>query len=192
MREGRRQLAYACLIALVFGGVDQYLGASWVNNHVGLWPTSVSQLVAPWLTLPFVFGARERTARSAVVVGLCVTACGLLGYFLMTNSPIESVTLSQIHVGDFIRSQARLLAAGVVSGPLFGWLGFRWRLGKSRAALLLLAAAFCLEPAITRLVTSAPVQLPTPPDPGVSIAEVAVGLALGAYALLTPYRSASD
>jgi hypothetical protein len=35
---------------------------------------------------------------------------------------------------------------GLVCGPLFGWLGYRWHAGRSWLAAVLVTGALCLEP----------------------------------------------
>ena len=82
----------ACVLALLFGGADQYIGS--LSAHpLG---ADISGLSAPWLVLPFVVGALQRTSRRAAAMGIVTT----------------------------------MLA---VTGPVFGWLGHRWRVRCARS-----------------------------------------------------------
>jgi len=128
-----------------------------------------------------------------MVLGLVVTAAALVGYFAMTYSPME------IHPWSLGRFTAGVIAVttrgwynpvyivgGLVTGPLFGLLGERWRVRRSWVSAALVAGALCLEP-LARWATG---QL-WPPVP-VWTAEVASGAfvaALFAYALIAWRRA---
>ncbi len=168
---------FAVAFGLVFGGADQYLGS---RVTLGPWASSVSAMSAPWLALPFVFGSAELERRRAVVVGLTVTLAALAGYFALTLSPWEGVPLGRFP-GDLValaHSNIRNIAGGLVSGPLFGALGWRWRTTRSWASAGLLAAAFCLEP-VARLAVG---QLSSPA--AVWGIEVALGVLLAGYVVI--------
>jgi hypothetical protein len=174
-------MIYALTVALgfVFGAVDQYLGASWSILHLGFWSVSLSLMSAPWLALPFAAGATQRDARRAATLGLFVTLSALLGYFVMTLSPMEGVSARNVHLLPFLRSQLHVIGPGLLSGPVFGWLGGRWRTSRSWLSAAALAGAFLLEPQARRLVGD---NLPTP---AIARLEVGVGLALvAAFALV--------
>jgi hypothetical protein len=175
------RLALAIGVGLVFGAVDQYLGASWISDHVGAWTIGVSGLSAPWLALAFVFGRGEDQAWRAATVGLVATLAGLVGYVVMINSPIEGVALSHVDIVQAFRSQLHIFAPALLTGPAFGWLGHRWRVSRSAASAALVAAAFCLEPLVTRLAQHLPYALSTPAPVGVSAGEAAVGVVVGVY-----------
>jgi hypothetical protein len=130
---------------------------------------------APWLVLPFVFGWTQERAARAALVGAVATGSALLGYFVMTLSPIEGVSLSNVNVIDFVRSQEANIVGGVVTGPLFGWLGWRWRTERSWLSAVLVAGALCLEP-VARVAVG---RLGSPSL--VWIAEVAIGISLAGY-----------
>jgi|SRR5579885_3328542 len=130
-------------LAFVFGAADQYVGS--LSAHP--WGADVSQLSAPWLVLPFLVGAAQRTPRRAALLGLASTMLALVGYMLMTFSPVENAHLTARGVLDFMRGgNMRWFAAGVVTGPLFAWLGYRWRFRRSAIAGLAVTAVLCLEP----------------------------------------------
>ena len=180
----------AAILGLAFGAADQYLGSmSWL----GLWASTAAQMSAPWLVLPFLAGVTQERARRAAVLGLVATASALVGYFAMTYSPME------VHPWSFERFASGVVAVstsgynplfivgGLVTGPVFGLLGQRWRVRRSWVSAALLAGALCLEP----LARWGVGQL-MPPTP-VWTAEVVVGAvvaALFAYALIA-WRRAS-
>jgi hypothetical protein len=162
-------------MGLVFGSLDQMLGTLWSTSHLGVWAESVSLMSAPWLALPFLAGWHSPDRRRAVLLGLVVTLAGLCGYFILTLSPLEGVSASQIHITEFIRSQLHVIVPGVVTGPLFGWLGNRWRTSRLWLSATVVAAAFCGEPLVRWLVRQ-PI-----PVAWAATAEVAIGLAAAAY-----------
>ena len=164
-------------LAFVFGAVDQYVGS--LSAHP--WGADVSGLSAPWLVLPSALGASQRTARRAALLGLASTMLALVGYMLMTFSPVENAHLTTSGVLGFLRGgNVRWFAAGVVTGPLFAWLGYRWRFRRSAIAGLAVAAVLCLEPwarqAYGNVIRSS----------WVTAAEGAAG---GAFAVLVAVRS---
>jgi len=173
------------LIGLAFGAADQYLGSR--SIVLGPWASTAAQMSAPWLLLAFSVGITQQRARRAAVLGLVVTASALFGYFAMTYSPVE------IRIWTFHRFTSGMvavtttgynpayIAAGLVTGPVFGWLGHRWRVRRSLISAALVAGALCLEP-LARWVTG---QL-WPPAPvwTVEVALGAVVAAVFAYAII--------
>ena len=184
IRDRRLPIALA---ALVFGGADQYLG-SLTTHGWGPWTEAVSGMSAPWLLLPFLAGMYEPRmlgARGAAGLGLLATYAALLGYFVMINSPLEGVSIAQFHLALFLRSQADLLVGGLITGPLFGYLGHRWRVDRTWWCALAVALAACGEPparlAVNRL----------DPSTVVWAVEIAVGLALACYVVAVTRRSST-
>jgi len=182
-RSKSGRVALVCLLAALFGAWDQYLGSTdWPFSHSDAWLADVSLLAAPWMALPFVAGLWARTPRSAAGLGLAATSAGIVGYCLMAWSPIEGARLS---VG-LIPSQAHQLVPGLVTGPLFGWLGWRWRARRAWTAAALLVAAFLCEGPVLHVVGGhgltlpggLSVVLPSPPSTGVVVGEIAFGLLL--------------
>lgn len=161
----------AVALAFVFGGADQFLGS--LSAHP--WATEVSLLSAPWLLLAFLAGWTQREPKRAALLGLACTLSALVGYGLMTLSPVENAQLTMQSVTAFVRSQSPVIAGGVVTGPLFGWLGNRWRTDRARLGALAIAAAFCLEP-LARIPAGRAIDFLA-----VWMAEVAVGLAMVLY-----------
>ena len=165
--------------AFVFGGVDQYLG-SFPSLQ---WGASVSLLSAPWLLIALVAGWTQRDARRGALLGLSATYAALLGYMLMTLSPIEEARLTWTTISGFCRSEAPVLIGGLMTGPLFGWFGHRWHVARAWPGAVITAAAFCLEPlaesaARPYVITSTPVRH----------AEIAAGIVMIGYVLVTAAR----
>jgi uncharacterized membrane protein (UPF0136 family) len=153
----------ALLIAALFGAGDQYLGS--FSMHP--WMADASLLSAPWLVLAFLAGCTQREAKRAAMLGLGCTLAALVGYGLMTLSPVENAHLTVTTGTGFLRSSSRIFLAGLVTGPLFAWFGQRWRAGESWVGALATAGTLCLEP-LAHAVRSGTVRM----------AEIAVGLAL--------------
>ena len=132
-------------MGLAFGSGDQYLG-SLVTP--GAWAESLSLLSAPWLVVPFAFGCGQEKARRAATIGLVVTMTALLGYFLMIMGPFEggqwTMTLHEVR-GLFL-SNTENIFGGFVTGPLYGFLGQRWRTRRAWTSAAMVAGALCLEP----------------------------------------------
>ena len=140
----------AVVVGLAFGAADQQLGT--LTAELGPWTSTAAQVSAPWLILPFLFGTTQQHARRAAVLGLVVTASALVGYFAMTYSPVE------IHPWSLDRFTSGFVAVttsgynpmyilgGLVTGPVFGLLGQRWRVYRSWVSAAIVVGALCLEP----------------------------------------------
>jgi hypothetical protein len=165
----------AVIVGFLFGGADQYLGSL---ISLGPWAASVSGMSAPWLVFPFAFGLSQMSARRAALVGLTATASAVIGYFVLTLSPLEGVSLSHVDLIGFAHSQREIIVGGLVTGPLFGFLGQRWRTTRSWLSAALVAGVLCLEP----LARFAVGRLDPPRD--VWVIEVVIGAALAAYFLI--------
>jgi len=179
-------VAIALLVSAAFGAGDQYLGSLTGSGHAWAagWSSDISLLSAPWLVLPFVAGATQREPRRAALLGLACTYAALLGYGLMTLSPVENAHITLATVRGFFISERGVLLGGIVTGPLFGWFGRQWRTRRAITGALVTAAALCLEP-LARRATVDPIQ-----QRDVWVAEVAVGLALAAAVLVRRVGSA--
>jgi len=161
----------ALALAAVFGAGDQYLGSmSW---HP--WAADVSLLSAPWLVLAFLAGYTQRDARRAMVLGFGCTVAAFAGYGLMTLSPVENAHLTATTVSGFARSEAPVELGALLTGPLFGWFGQRWRTRRAWLGALVTAGAVVLEP-VAHLYAGSAIRFRV-----VWIAEVGVGLVLAAY-----------
>jgi Family of unknown function (DUF6518) len=136
----------AIVVGLAFGATDQFLG----TIRFDPWAWTVSGMSAPWLVLPFVVGMTQERARRAMALALAATAAALVGYFAMTYSPMESVPANQFFKGFVTIARTGYnplwIAGGVVVGPLFGFLGHRWRVARSWVSAALVTCALCFEP----------------------------------------------
>jgi Family of unknown function (DUF6518) len=177
-------VALALVLAAAFGAGDQYLGSGHVWG-IG-WPTDVSLLSAPWLVLAFAAGATQREPRRAALLGLACTYAALLGYAVMTLSPVEHAHLTVATLRGFAVSEHSVIVGGIVTGPLFGWFGQQWRTRRAIAGALVTAAALCLEP-LARRASVDPIR-----HRDVWLAEVALGLAFAAAVLASRYRTAQE
>ena len=143
-------LVAVVVLGLAFGAADQQLGT--LTAELGPWTSTAAQVSAPWLILPFLVGTTQQRSRRAALLGLVVTASALVGYFAMTYSPVE------IHPWSFDRFTSGFAAVttsgynpmyilgGLVTGPVFGLLGQRWRVARSRVSAAIVTGALCLEP----------------------------------------------
>ncbi len=164
---------------LVFGAGDQYVGTVHAVNAVGGWSISVSLLSAPWLILPFLFGSTQGRPRRAAVTGLVVTLSALAGYFAMTLSPMEGVHFSLVELRGLLGTNQLNEIGGLVAGPLFGWLGYRWHTCRSWLAAAFVTGALCLEPVAVTVAGRNGGR-----SGFVWILEVVVGLATGTWFLV--------
>jgi hypothetical protein len=131
------------------------------------------------LLLAFLAGWTQRDPRRAALLGLACTMSALLGYALMTLSPVENAHLSVQSLTAFARSQNVVIAGGFLTGPLFGWLGNRWRNDQLWPGALALAALICLEP-LAHAYAGDAIRARF-----VWLAEVVVGLAMAVYVATT-------
>lgn len=175
----------ALVLSAAFGAGDQYLGSLTGSNHLWAvgWSTDISLLSAPWVVLAFAAGATQRDPRRAAYLGLACTYAALLGYAIMTLSPVENAHLTLSSLRGFIISERLVLIGGVATGPLFGWFGQQWRTRRAITGALVTAACLCLEP-LARKVTINPITYRD-----VWIGEVAVGFVLAAAVLAVRFSS---
>lgn len=167
-------------LAAAFGAGDQFLGArAWV---VGSWATDASLLSAPWLLIAFVAGWSQPTMKRAVAVGFACTIAALVGYSAMTLSPIEGAVVTSREVLGLLTGQSAYVVGGLLTGPLFGWLGYRWRTQRDRKSALAAAFIVCCEP-LAHAAAGTAVSFN-----GVWAAEVVVGLAMALYVIAATRR----
>jgi uncharacterized membrane protein (UPF0136 family) len=174
--------ALALVLAALFGAGDQYLGS--FSMHP--WMADVSLLSAPWLVMAFLAGCTQRQPRRAALLGLACTLSALIGYGVMTLSPVENAHMSIATITGFIRSESRVFIGGLVTGPVFAWFGQRWRADRAWRGALATAAALCLEP-LARIPTDRAIRSST-----VLLAEVAVGIAMMTYVATRMLMSPQD
>lgn len=158
-------MAYLVVIVagLVFGGTIRF----------GPWAWTVSGMSAPWLVLPCVVGMTQERSRRAMALGLVVTLAALAGYFAMTHSPMEGAPLEEFprRVLNMVRTGYNPLwiVSGMVTGPLYGFLGHRWRVARSWISAALVTSALCFEPLARGVVGM------LTPHPFVWWAEIGIG-----------------
>ena len=153
-----RVFVAAALTGVLFGAADQYLGSRvMVGDPFAL---------GPWAT--------------AMVLGLTATLAALAGYFAMMWSPLEgvSVTWALTRLPTLLGSQWLNIVGGMVTAPLFGLLGQRWRVDRSLLSVALVAGSLGLEP-LARLLAG---RLLSPAF--VWELEAAAGIVLGMSLLL--------
>lgn len=177
-RAGRVMFVVAAVVGASFGAGDQYLGSL---NAPGHWTVSVSLLSAPWVVLPFAFGCSQLRSSRAAAVGLVVTLCALAGYFLMIMGPFEGGhwSFGLAEVRGLLVSNTLNIVGGLVTGPLYGWLGQRWRTRRAWTSAVLVAGALCLEP-----FAQAAAGNHYPGASTVYPVEIAAGFAVAAYFLV--------
>lgn len=175
----------ALVFSVAFGAADQYLGSLAGSGHAWAagWSSDVSGLSAPWLVLPFIAGLTQRDPRRAALLGLSCTYAALVGYFLMTDSSIENAHYSLANARGFWVTNGLFALGGLVTGPVFGWVGSRWRARRALLGALVLSGALCLEP-LVRQVSASPIRFRN-----VWLGEIAAGLVLAGYAALNRARS---
>lgn len=140
----------AILVGFAYGAADQYLGSLHPMLTLGSWTPTAAQVSAPWLLLPFLLGATQERSRRAMLLGLVVTQAALAGYFAMTVSPFEGVppagaphaAIALLVAG----ANAVYVLAGLVTGPVYGLLGQRWRVDRWWVSAVAVAGALMLEP----------------------------------------------
>ncbi|MGA9858740.1 MAG: hypothetical protein WBQ18_12825 [Solirubrobacteraceae bacterium] len=129
------------VVSAAFGAVDSYLGSlSWSQAAV-----AASGLAAPWLVLAFAIGAVQRSGRMAALVALLCVVVALFGFIAMTWSPIEGASPRISQMPSIVFSQIRWFVLGVLTAPVMGWLGFRWRETRSLWPSLIIATALVVE-----------------------------------------------
>src|SRR5438270_11605443 len=161
----------ALVLAALFGAGDQYLGS--FSMHP--WMADVSLLSAPWLVLAFLAGCQQRETKRAALLGIGCTFSALIGYGVMTLSPVENAHMSFAAIVAFVRSEGGVFIGAVVTGPMFAWFGQRWRVNRAWRGALATAAALCFEP-LARIPTGHAIR-----SSSVLLAEVGVGVAMVTY-----------
>jgi hypothetical protein len=157
------------------------------GNGAGL-RDAIGNISAVWLLLPFLAGAAGGTRRlaTAALAGLVATLVALCGFYFAESFVLDlgphpwltdlALTMNTVqHYAEF----------ALLSGPVFGALGYGWRQRSSLAAAGLLAAAFVLEPAAWWLYgreIGGGTAYPVPGYPALWLGEIAVGIA--SFALL--------
>lgn len=166
--------------AATFGAADQFLGARFYV--LGSWATDASLLSAPWLLIAFVAGWSQSTSRRAATLGFVCTIAALVGYCAMTLSPMEGAVVTLRGVRGLLVGQLAYAVAGLLTGPLLGWLGYRWRTRRDWIGAVAVALSLCFEP-LAHVAAGTTVSFS-----GVWAVEVLVGLAMALYAIAAARR----
>lgn len=142
-------MGWVVLLGLLFGAGDQYLGTTHVLVHTGAWTTTLSNMSALWLIVPFLAGWSQPTRNRALVAGLASLGAAFTGYWALTLSPLEGVSTAQAIRGlaPLIDGHLPWLVGGTLGAPLFAILGYRWRTRRAWSSALAVSALLLLEPA---------------------------------------------
>jgi hypothetical protein len=146
-----RKLAFLLLGALAFGVLVAVVKGQDLGVRDALGNTS-----APWVVLPFVAGACFARARSAALAGLAVTLASLLAFYVAEAAVLD---LGAHPWWIDLRLTAGTLNVyekwGIVSGLLYGTLGWLWAYRSKPAAAVAVGLAFVAEPLIVFAVSRA-------------------------------------
>ena len=175
-------LAYGYLTAHIPSPRDA--GVFWVSN-----------LSAPWLALAFLAGWPQRSPLWGALAGVCAGVACVVGFyaqFFSFGDPNRlglspATPLAERLVADFggwVSFAAPWLLAGVLAGAVFGSLGACWGKWRTRAAGVLLAAAFIFESAAWYLYNDA-----LWPPYSIWFTEICFGILLLAWVLTAAHRS---
>src|SRR5690349_224960 len=185
-----RKLALLLLAGVAFGVLVAMIKGQDTGVRDALGNTS-----APWIVLPFVAGTCFPRARSAALAGLAVTLVSLLGFYVAEAAVLDlgphpwwvDLRLTAGSVNIYERW-------GVVSGLLYGTLGWLWAFRSKAAAAAAVGLAFAAEPLIAFLVTRAGIWNALLLDYAwMWIAEVALGMLGIALALsVSPPRGSES
>jgi Family of unknown function (DUF6518) len=148
---------------------------------------------APWIVLPFIAGTCFSRVRSAALGGLAITLASLLGFYVAEAAILDlgphpwwvdlQLTAGTVNIYE---------KWGLVSGLLYGTLGWLWAYRSKAAAAAAVGLAFAAEPLIVYLVSKAGMWYGMVLDyPWIWTAEVLLGVAGIALALTVrpPQRS---
>lgn len=171
-----RRLALILGLAAVFG-----IAAAWIKgNDAGL-RDAIGNVSAVWLFLPFLAGAAAGCRRviTGALCGLAATLTALVGFyfaesFVLDLGPHPWLTDLSLTMGPVVYYAERAL----LTGPIFGALGFWWQQRRSLVAAGILAASFVLEPAAWWLygIHIGGAAYPVPNYPALWLAEIAMGI----------------
>jgi Family of unknown function (DUF6518) len=124
--------ALAC--GLCFGLVDRWMA------HGPAWSLNVSNVAALWVAAAFLVGMTAPSRPRGAALGLVLLGAALTGYYgwiAVVERTASTLSLTQ--------RAAPWIAASVVVGPVFGWLGSAWSAERSRLAALLVSSAFVID-----------------------------------------------
>jgi hypothetical protein len=183
-----RRAAGVLALAVAFG-----ITIAWIKGNGAGVRDAIGNVSALWLLLPFAAGVlttSRRPAAGAVVgaaAGLAATLAALTGFYFAESFVLDLgshpwLTDLSLTMGTVFYYGER----GLVTGPVFGALGYLWGRHGWRTAAALLAAVFVLEPAAWWLYNrrlGGGAAYPVPGYPAVWLTEIALGI--GGFAVLT-------
>jgi DNA-binding beta-propeller fold protein YncE len=164
--------------AAAFGVVEQWAGAG-RSSFV----TALGGMAAPWLIPPFLVGASRASRRGAAVLGFAVALVAVTGFVSANAGPSQAFASgpSAVFWAMFDQPLPWLFGA-VVSGPVYGLLGYQWRVTRSWWRALAVTVPVMLEPVVRWRLNSSGMLIWAPYAP-VAWAEALAGLALTAAAI---------
>ena len=170
--------------AAAFGAVEQRAGA---GAGYPAFVTALGGMSAPWLVLPFLAGASRASRRSALVLGFAVVLVAVVGFLDASVGLVQTFTSAPSAVLWAMLGQLPWLLGAMVSGPVYGLLGYRWRVTRSWWLALAATAPVMLEPALRWRLSSWGMLIWAPYAP-VAWAEALAGLALTVAAITVGSR----
>jgi len=168
--------------AAAFGAVEQ-----WAGTGHSAFVTALGGMAAPWLVLPFLVGASRASRGGARVHGFAVALVAVIGFLTANAGPVQALTSGPSAVLWAMLDQLPWLFGAVVSGPVYGLLGYRWRVTRSWPVALAVSAPVMLEPALRWWLSSRGMLIWAPYAP-VAWAEALAGLVLTAAAITIGLR----
>jgi DNA-binding beta-propeller fold protein YncE len=163
--------------AAVFGAVEQRAGA----GHPAF-VAALGGMSAPWLVLPFLVGASRASRRSALALGFAVALVAVAGFLAASTGLVQTFTRGPSAVLWAMLGQLPWLLGAMVSGPVYGLLGYRWRVTRSWWLALAATAPVMFEPALRWRLSSWGILIWEPYAPA-AWAEALAGLALTVAAI---------
>lgn len=173
-----RRLALILVLSVVFGIV-----MAWIKGNAAGLSDAVGNISALWLALPFTAGAGTGSRRAMVgaCCGLAATLAALTGFYFAESFVLDLgqhswLTDLSLTMGTTVYYAERAL----VTGPVFGALGFWWHQRRSVGAAAMIAAAFVLEPLawwVYGMRIGGGAAYPVPGYPALWLSEVAIGIA---------------
>jgi hypothetical protein len=135
------RVAIALAGAAAFGAVDQHVRL--LYSHFA---TAISFMSAPWLLLPFAVGSFQVRPRHAAWAGLIATWLAVLTYIVVTDVTWDGAHTTALTLAHTAYLQRYYLVGGIVTGPGYGYLGYRWRTERSWLSAGLAAIPVMAEP----------------------------------------------
>ena len=172
------------VVAAAFGAVEQRAGAG--TEHPAF-VSALAEMAAPWLALPFLAGASWASRRRVRLLGLAVALVAVAGFLVASVGVVQTFTSGPSALLWAMLFQLPWLLGAAVSGPVYGWLGYRWRVTRSWWAALAATAPFMLEPVVRWQLSSWEILIWTPYAPA-AWAEALAGLALTVAAITVSLR----